>query len=724
MNLNTKQVEIKLREMNLCMKKLLVLTSLVGALFTACTEQVDMSDRYVYTDYTISNYLHNHEQYSEFYDLMGKVHVSSVSETTVQQLLSARGNYTIFVPTNDAIHAYLDSLVKQELIPTASWDAFTDSLTLDSIRQVIVLNSIIDGKDLNSQRYMVSDFPITQNAEIPLANMKNRKLAVHYGENTDTVSVGGSKLDVRNRDIPVSNGVIHAIDAVIAPTTNSLSDLLADILHDKTEGFYVAAMLVQACGLMDTLSREEDKVYERMYLLGQIDDFTSANGYTMDSNSYAPEHRYYGYTYFAETDEFWSNLLGKPALEITLDDIAGYLSSHNIYPDAVNDHNYTSEDNLINQFTTYHLLKARLTPDHLIYHYNERGYNYKTGELGVAMAEFYVTMGKRRLLQIFESKESGGVYLNRFPKLNNGPHDNYHEAYCEPEKEGLLIGKTNREGKNNITNAMLYPLDKLLVYDDATRNNLAKGRIRFDFCAIWPEMTNNDIRCSFIMDERHQCVCLPNDATYRYLEDVWMNETTYFYEAMGYLSDGYHNYQGDEMRIHGQLDMICRLPPVPKKGTYECRYSVTNGSTQRSIVQFYWGDDKDNLTPMGIPMDLRTGGLERRTKWSVIPSGMGWELDTDDDDYNAEVDKKLRTNGYMKGAKLYSAGTCGNSRMARDDEYSTRRILFKQTMDPDKTYYIRFKQVTDDASLQFYMDYMELVPKEVYDNPNEPEDIW
>ena len=170
--------------------------------------------------------------------------------------------------------------------------------------------------------------------------------------------------------------------------------------------------------------------------------------------------------------------------------------------------------------------------------------------------------------------------------------------------------------------------------------------------------------------------------------------------------------------------MTVRLPPVPRSGTYELRYSVTSGSYYRSMVQFYWGDDFDNLAPMGIPMDLRIGGNERRTTAGTFPSGIGWAPDTDDDDYNAELDKKLRMNNFMKGANLYCAGNPGHSVMARNDEFSTRRILLRQFMDPDKVYYIRFKQVLDNPNLQFYMDYMEFCPKEVYDNPEEPEDIW
>ena len=48
----------------------------------------------------------------------------------------------------------------------------------------------------------------------------------------------------------------------------------------------------------------------------------------------------------------------------------------------------------------------------------------------------------------------------------------------------------------------------------------------------------------------------------------------------------------------------------------------------------------------------------------------------------------------------------------------------RQTLDPDKTYYIRFKSVLDKLTPEFYMDGLEWCPKEVYDNPEKPEDIW
>lgn len=45
-------------------------------------------------------------------------------------------------------------------------------------------------------------------------------------------------------------------------------------------------------------------------------------------------------------------------------------------------------------------------------------------------------------------------------------------------------------------------------------------------------------------------------------------------------------------------------------------------------------------------------------------------------------------------------------------------------MKADETYYLRFKSVLDDQTREFYMDFLEFCPKEVYDNPETPEDIW
>ena len=144
------------------------------------------------------------------------------------------------------------------------------------------------------------------------------------------------------------------------------------------------------------------------------------------------------------------------------------------------------------------------------------------------------------------------------------------------------------------------------------------------------------------------------------------------------------------------------------------------------MCQVYFGKDKKNLPAMGLPLDIRQAGTYRAmSDGNVASSLVGWEKDIDDDDYNAEVDKKMRNNGFMKGPALYECGV-GSGTLARDREAKLRRIIVREYLYPEVTYYLKFKNVLDDdiVTTQFFMDYLEICAKEVYDNPMTPEDIW
>ena len=710
------------------MRKRLIHALFVLALaLTACTEDIDTSSRYVFKEETIASYLEKHEQYSEYFRLLGEVMVSKISNTNVRQLLSARGHYTIFAPTNEAIQAYLDSLCSAGLIPEPSWDAFSSDYKRDSIAQIVIYNSIIDSGDDYSE-YQIGNLPVptstSNSVEIPLPNMYDRKLVVQYTDQPDSILVGDCNVDKNNRDILCINGVIHAVHGVISPTNNTLNLLLAEYIKNENSGFVVTSKIIQACGLFPTLAPNRDETYEDLFTSDKIPLTSSSVGDGGAETFYTPEHRYYGFTLFAETDDFWVQAIGKDVHDITLEDVMKYLDEENVYPKAKRDNNYEDEDNLLYQFATYHILPERLPANRLVYHYNEKGYDINRKVPSVAVMEYYVTMGQRRLLKLFESRESDGVYINRFPNLDNGRQGTYHENSCDPDKQGIAIGEPNLEGNNNIRNGIIYPINQLLWYDDVTRDGLQKGRIRWSVPSMWPEFMNNDIRCSEITDTKHKNVYIPTDQEYKYLEDVDISKDTQFFYWTG-RGNGWQNMQGDEMTIRGLLECTMRLPPVPRRGTYELRFAIQSGGNRRGMVQFYWGSNKEKLAAKGIPIDLRQAADNTlHTSAGNVQSDIGYAVDTDDDDYNAEVDKRLRNNGFMKGCQQYCAGGPGTSTMMRASNVCIRRIIIRETMDPDEIYYIKFKTVMDDPTRFFYMDYLEYCAKDVYDNPESPEDIW
>ena len=693
--------------------------------YASCTESIDTTSRYVFKEHTVISYLESHPDYSQYVSVLKQVQVSRRSNTTMYQLLTARGNYTVFAPTNAAIENYLQKLVDENLIASPSWDSFKDSVKLDSIRKVIAHNSVIDGEDLSEQIYYTSKFPDVNNGEISLPNMLDHKVSVSNVKGSDTIFVcGDCPLDPRNIDIPVINGVIHQTHKVIAPDDVSAARYFRHLLEKDEEGYLVMAKCLRACGLFDTLSAIRDEVYETLYQEGKIPDlkaymshgFTDASG-NSSSNALSPEHRKYGFTIFAEPDSYWltqgidPHASNVPELmqQWVLDNDM-YLSDDTYTADA----DYTNPDNVLNQWTTYHILPMRIEANKLVYHWNETGYLRSNKTPTIPVMEWYATLGKRRLLKIFESKESQGVFLNRFPNLNKERTGDGHENSCDRNKRGCLIHKESEEAvTSDMVNAILYPIDAPLAYNVATRNNLGKERLRFDCFALFPESMTNGIRRADSAQDKFNHVYIPTDKYYRYFNNMSiMSDDTHFIHFNGY-NVSWENYDGDEDKWLGRYDVMFTLPPVPKRGTYELRYKVL-ATSARGVVQMYVGTDPDNLPVAGIPVDLTKSVQDLWGQSATIE-------DTEDQDYNAEIDKKMRNNGFMKASQSVASGA---HKWERGNIVCSRRIIWRGTMDPNQTYYVRFKSVLDSDKKELYMDYMELCPKEVYDNPEEPEDLW
>lgn len=699
-----------------------VTASLIIPFCLGCTEKIDTSARYVFTVDCAMSYLERHDAYSEYVGLLRQTPISMRSKSTVAQLLAARGHFTVFAPTNEAVQEYLTQLCEEEpsLLTAPSWDAFSSESKRDSIRAVIVRNSIIDSGD-NEEAYMVNAFPQRTGTEFPLNNMNDRKLSVRY-EGVDSVLINNSCLvNLTERDIMVSNGVIHRVESVIAPKDITASAYLQELIREEKEGYLVMAKAIQACGLMDTLSKIRDEVYEDLYARGQIPESVHLyiDGHFPNGENWTPRHRLYGYTIFAETDDFWRGQGLDPTApsSVLLPELVSWIVRNHQYSDGdrfATGENYESEDNILYQWVTYHILPFRAPADRLVFHRNEFGYNPSNPYLyNIPMYELYTTMGKPRLLKIYESGESDGIYLNRFPVLDGSRTGMLHEISCAPGKAGCLVDRDPAKAVlNDIVNCCIYPIGAPLSYRDDVRDNLAHQRLRFDGMSLFPEAMNNEIRLKLSADPKNQDVYIPVTRIYDYFENMQMNNQTVFIYLNAY-NYKWCNLHSDEMKAKGRFELTFRLPPVPRRSTYELRYKVLPNS-DRGIQQFYFGDDPDRMPAAGIPVDLTR---------AIAQMNVGYEADGNDEDYNIEVDKRLRNNGVMKGARSVTAdGSSGD--IERNRSTNLRYIIIRQTLEPDKTYYLRIKSVLDSEEKEFYMDYMEFCPKEVYDNPETPEDVW
>lgn len=749
---------------------LLLFAIITSAFFThSCTEEIDTSARYTFTGNTVISYLRSHPEYSEYCALLDTVKISDYSTSTLSQLLSARGNYTCFAPTNEAINNFLAHLQDSGVISVASWDApeFQDVKLLEKTRKDIVHNSLIDNGDA-SEAYQTTDFSISLGINLAQPNMKNRKLQITKvtGDANSEYAVSGCKISNTNCDIYTINGRIHQVAKVVCPSDATAADYFRNLLEDKNSGpyeHYVYACLLDACNLLPELSQIEDEEYYRLRMIGNLKDIAerSLDGFGKVPG-YLPEHRYYGYTLFLENDAWWNSVLQgvdgftentkvtdyEPAQIVKI--VNSFVTRNKLHlSDAAKDDNYTNENNALNQFVTYHIIPAKLEPNKLVIHFNELFYSYANKGAGTtSVFDYYTTMGKRRLIKTFEPPMvfgrggKGVVFVNRFSTLDNGRRGKYNEIAVPAGREGRAI---NTSEVPDLFNAYIYNLnleDMLgkqqgaLYYDENVAQMLASERIRIDASSIFNELITNDIRSNENVIARNQCVGIPISEDYQYLEGCDIGKKSKFYYLPGRISSSgdycWKNYQGDEFNIQGQYEITIKLPPVPRDGMYELRIGL-NVNSQRGMCQVYWGTDKEQLPAAGIPIDMRMGGKTWYNKFGQHgvgdPGIVGWEDDVSGDDIvNAENDKKLRNNGYMKAPYSYwlqsSSATDLSKQIMRRQVDALRRIVLRENMKADETYYIQFKSVLSNEGTEFYLDYIEFCEKDVYDNPLVPEDIW
>ena len=128
-----------------------------------------------------------------------KTFAAGVKAAGLTDALSAKGPFTVFAPTDDAIAK----------LPSGAWDA----LLKDSARLKAVLNyHVVSG------HFMARD---VKSGEVMTLQGSTLTAAVAFAD----LSVNGAR--VTQRDVVATNGIVHAIDAVILPKNWQLQALAA-----------------------------------------------------------------------------------------------------------------------------------------------------------------------------------------------------------------------------------------------------------------------------------------------------------------------------------------------------------------------------------------------------------------------------------------------------------------------------------------------------------------
>ena len=603
---------------------LLFITGLValGLLDSCRDDQIKDDAFYTFIGESVTSFCEENAELSIFTRI--------VEESGYKSLLALYGHYTCFAPTDSAFTAYF----KEQNI---RYDDLTEADKKEIIEDHII-------KDI-SREYISDEF---QDGAIPTPNMGGRYLVVSYsGSDNKQIIFINKTSPILSKDNKVHNGVVHIVGSVVVFSNATLLSVMREDGH-----FKLFAEAFELTNLVDSISRLYDDSYQDP---SPGKDYVNVAGY---DNIKVVHVKKLGYTLFAEPD---------PVFEAAgIGNIAQLVSYAEKYYGTADRNDYTSRENALNKFISYHLLDRQMPSNELIY----SGGN--TAPSGVNKRhEYYETLYKMRLIEI-KAPDVGSTAGNQI----------------NTTRSGKFVGINPHLTDIESLNGYVHGLTDILVYDETVmEQDVLHKRIRLDAYAIPSALTNNNIRWKNV------------GQSYTISPDL-CGESFVFNPAVKIIlwaTNGWDDHQGDEISIRGWYDFTLRLPPVPP-GTWEVRFGY-NAVPWRGIAQLFIDGQIQ-----GIPVDLSIDGEDPR---------VGWESDNLSADNGVENDKMMRNRGYMKsGADIINEGYRNILRNSKND---LRVIVGTFTWNEYDYHYFRAKNVEREDG-EFHLDYIELVPVSFLDD--------
>jgi len=621
-----------------------------------------------FTEQTIADYLvENQNDFSEFINAMKKANVYT--------LMESYGKYTCFIPTNQAVNTYCQSIGITSL----------EDMNEKDLRELVFYH-FIDGDVSGGKAYFSYDF---QEGAIGTLNMIGRNIYTSFSAPNWMINKTAT---IISPDIEAVNGVIHVVDQVLEGN----KDLLPDLIESDGR-FSIFAQALRVTNMRDSIMLIEDD----SYVQPSIRHDGTANGAT---NYCYPPAKKYGYTALVESD----SILKLRENITNLDGLRAYAKRiyDAMYPNDANVTDETDRRNSLNRFVSYHLINKRMTSNLFVHLYNytseatwyqdetKRSLITKDGKYTIGEYLIPMTMG---YATVWENNEwvkklvpNTLIYVQKGNIFNTTRNVFIENLTSSDEVIRLIADGSNIDCQNGV----LHSINNMMVYDAYMENTVLNRRLRMDVETFLPEALNNNA-VTYVGPAK----VVMRDFTGDYFKNLrFKEELPAIY--LDYEGTSVRNYlYGDVFKLHGFFDARLTVGPIPA-GSYEVRfgYSVNSGT---GIIQFYM-DGK----PCGIPLDLSIG---------ATTAGIGWEKPGDnlDDPDGYENDKNIRNRGYMKapdsftGSKMADRGY-GNT--GRDDPEELRRILGTFQWDENSTHEIRIVQVKDG---EFLMDYFEFIPTQL-----------
>lgn len=544
------------------------------------------------------------------------------------------------------------------------------------------------------------------------------------------MSIGGKKYDISEIDS------ISFINIDVPSATTSM---------DANGDYSIFCEALRRTGLADSLTIiDKGKAYEMTspkYLDGNI--------------LYYPKRSDVGWTVFAEKDAVL-NAAGINSFDALAQKCREWYGNPDWY-DLLKEKgiqvstgtDYENEWNVVHMFVAYHIVRARMAVNELVYERtttNQADWNYC---FGYEPQAYYETMLKGTLLKVWATDTQNdhvnpALWINRYVK-NNTLTDQYGTFGSDAMHPLMYSGaQIDRTGSIEASNAWVHSIDKVLLYDRNARD-AQHERMRLSQNQLLPELASAGImratpaqvsdwnkgmdgnRIAFPLDYFDNLRCYTDDMVLRYnVQGAWRAlESTQF---MGW----------------GNYDYAIRLPRVPS-GKYELRIIYTpmgrGGEVEYSIGN---NDDPSSMTKINT-LDATLDPNHADFGYVVIGS---------DNSFGIMAEKNMRKKGYMYAPASFSRGSynkitskltvtdndpysacrriTGSNNCRSESGYGTlqlRYIIGTVDMKQSEDYWLRIR-VSGLGSNWMFSDigwsfnFIELVPTDVAENGTYMEDWY
>jgi hypothetical protein len=304
----------------------------------------------------------------------------------------------------------------------------------------------------------------------------------------------------------------------------------------------------------------------------------------------------------------------------------------------------------------------------------------------------------------------------------------------------------DRENSVETLNGYIHRIKGILKYDQNAKDALHE-RLRFDSSTFLYELINNGLRGATPAEV--STLNGGGDGNRVAFENTFFDNIVCYnpgtllrFNVMG----AWRAHNSDQFQGWDVYDFAIKLPHVPTD-QYELRI-IYPPMARGGLMQFYIGNSprQSDMVAVGIPFDACANPNEDAT--------MGYEpIQTRDEnelsDFGVEAGQRMHVRGYMYAPASFSRG--GNNSVtdplsySEDDIYSAasqivggnncrseqgygtmmlRRIITTQQFDQSKDYWLRIKNLVNDANLGWSFDFIELVPLNVVNSQNMTEDWY